>query len=56
MKQDIDVLRSLRYKLRMMGIPISGPSYIYGDRMMVVHNTARLELLENQCKKMMPCS
>ena len=31
MKQDIDALRGLRYKLRMMGIPISGPLYIYGD-------------------------
>ena len=31
MKQGIDALDGLRYKLRMMGIPISGPSYIYGD-------------------------
>ena len=30
MKQGIDVLRGLRYKLRMISIPISGPSYIYG--------------------------
>ena len=28
-KQGIDALRDLRYKLRMMGIPILGPSYIY---------------------------
>ena len=27
-KQGIDVLRGLRYKLRMMGIPLSSPSYI----------------------------
>jgi hypothetical protein len=26
-----DMLRGLRYKLRMMGIPIAGPSYIYCD-------------------------
>ena len=25
----------------MMGVPISGPSYIYGDRMLVIHNTQR---------------
>ena len=38
MKQGINTLRGLRYKLRMMGILISGPSYIYGDNMSVVHN------------------
>ena len=43
MKQGIDALRDLRYKLRMMGIPIFGPSYIYGDNMSVVHNTSRPE-------------
>ena len=39
-KQHIDALQGLRYKLRMMGIPISGPSYIYGDNMSVIHNTS----------------
>ena len=29
MKQGIDALRGLRYKLRMVGIPISGPLHIY---------------------------
>ena len=43
MKQGIDTLRGLRYKLRMMGIPISGPSYIYGHNMSVVHNKFRPE-------------
>ena len=43
MKQDIDALQGLRYKLRMMAFPISGPSHIYGDNMSVVHNTARAE-------------
>ena len=28
-----------------MGIPISGPSYIYGDNMSVIHNTSRPELV-----------
>jgi hypothetical protein len=27
------------YKLRMMGVSISGPSYIYRDNMSVIHNT-----------------
>ena len=43
MKQGIDALRGMRYKLRMMGIPISGPSYMYEDNMSVVHNTSRPE-------------
>ena len=27
----------------MMGVPISGPSYVYGDNMSVIHNTQRPE-------------
>ena len=40
MKKVVDALRGLRYKLRIMSIPISSPSYIYGDYMSVVHNTS----------------
>ena len=29
----------IRYNLRMMRVTISGPSYIYGDNMSVIHNT-----------------
>ena len=43
MKKGIDVLRGLGYKLRMMGTPISGPSYVYGDNMSVVPNESRPE-------------
>ena len=43
MKQGIDVLQGLRYKLRMMDIPISGPPYLYKDNVSVVHNTSRPE-------------
>jgi len=43
MKAGIETLRGLRYKLRMMGIGISGPSYIYGDNMSVIYNTQRPE-------------
>ena len=41
MKQGIEALRGLRYKLRMMGIPIAGPSYIYGDNMSVINNSSK---------------
>ena len=40
MKQGIDALQGLRYKLRMMTIPISSLSYIYVDNMSVLHNSS----------------
>jgi hypothetical protein len=43
MKLGMEVLRGIRYKLRMMGVPIAGPMYIYGDNMSVIHNTQRPE-------------
>jgi hypothetical protein len=43
MKIGMESLRGLRYKLRMMGVGISGPLYIYGDNMLVIHNTQRPE-------------
>jgi hypothetical protein len=43
MKVGMESLRGLRYKLRMMGIRISGSSFIYGDNMSVIHNTQRPE-------------
>ena len=27
----------------MMGVPLTGPTYIYGDNMSVIYNTSRLE-------------
>jgi len=39
MKQCCEYLRGLRYKLRMMGIPVDGPAYIYGDNQSVLANT-----------------
>ena len=38
-KQGMECCRGVRYKLRMMGIPIAGPTYSYGDNMSVIHNT-----------------
>jgi hypothetical protein len=39
MKFGVEALRGIRYKLRMMGIPIAGLTYVYGDNMSVIHNT-----------------
>jgi hypothetical protein len=43
MKNDIEACHRLRYKLRMMGMALSGPTFVYGDNMSVVHNTQRPE-------------
>ena len=43
MKLGVEHSRSLRYKLRMMGVPITGPTNVYGDNMSVIHNTQRPE-------------
>ena len=39
MKQLCEYIRGLRYKLRMMGIPVEGPAYIEGDNQSVLANT-----------------
>ena len=39
MKQCCEYIRGLCYKLRMMGIPCEGPTYIYGDNQSVLANT-----------------
>ena len=41
MKNRMETLQGLGYKLNMMGVPISGPSYIYGDNILVIQNTQR---------------
>jgi hypothetical protein len=43
MKNGIETCCGLRYKLRMMGVALSGPTFVYGDNMSVVHNTQRPE-------------
>jgi hypothetical protein len=43
MKNGIETCCGLRYKLIMMGVSLSGPTYVYGDNMSVVHNTQRPE-------------
>ena len=39
MKQCCEYIRGLRCKLRMMGIAVVGPAYIYGDDQSVLANT-----------------
>ena len=39
MKQVCEYIRGLRYKLRMMGIPVIGPAKVYGDNQSVLANT-----------------
>ena len=43
MKTGVEALRGISYKLRMMGVPLTGPTYIYGDNMSVIYNTSRPE-------------
>ena len=48
MKTGVGALRGIRYKLRMMGVPLTIATYIYGDNMSVIYNTSRPELTLNK--------
>ena len=39
MKQATEYVRGLRYKLRMMGIPVDEPTFVFGDNQSVLCNT-----------------
>ena len=43
MKQVMEAVLGLCYNLSMMGVQISGPTYVYVDNMSVIHNTQRPE-------------
>jgi hypothetical protein len=43
LKTGMEANWALRYKLRMMGVPVDGPTYVYCDNMSVVHNTSSPE-------------
>ena len=43
MKTGVELVKGLRYKLRMMGVPIEGPTNIRCDNMSVVHNVTKPE-------------
>ena len=40
LKTCCEYIRGLRYKLRMMGIPMNGHTYIYGDNKLVLSNAS----------------
>jgi hypothetical protein len=44
-KTAMEANRALRYKLRMMGVPIDGLTYMYCDNMSVANNTTAPELM-----------
>ena len=48
MKQCTEYVRGLRYKLRMMGISCSSPTYVYGDNQSVLANTTMPHSVLNQ--------
>jgi hypothetical protein len=50
MKQCCEYIRGLRYKLRMMGIPVKDPTFIYGDNKSVLCNAS---IPESTLKKKM---
>ena len=44
MKTGVEALRGIRYKLRMMmGVLLTGPTYVYGDNISVIYNTSQPE-------------
>ena len=43
MKTGVEALKGIRYKLRMTGVTLTGPTYVYGDNMSIINNTSRPE-------------
>ena len=43
MKTGVEALRGIRYKLRRMGVTLTGATYVYGDNMSVIYNTSQPE-------------
>ena len=48
MKTGVDALGGIRYELRIMGVPLTGPTYVYGNNMYVIYNKS---LPESTLKK-----
>jgi hypothetical protein len=48
MKNAVELIEALRYKLRMFGIPVDGPTNIYCDNESVVNNCSRPESTLNK--------
>ena len=43
MKTAMEVNRGLRYKLKTIGVPIDGPTYVFCDNQSVESNTSKAE-------------
>ena len=43
LKATMEMIKGLRYKVRMMGIPLEEATHVLADNMSVVHNTSRPE-------------
>ena len=43
MKTATEIVEGLRYKLRMMGVPLEGPAFVKADNLSVVNNTSKPE-------------
>ena len=41
MNQSVEAFRGIIFKLRMMGVKIDGPTYVYCDSMSVINNTSK---------------
>jgi hypothetical protein len=49
LKTAIDMIEGLRYKLRMMGIPVNGPTSVFCDNESVVKNSMAPESMLKKC-------
>ena len=43
MNTGVKALRVIKHKLLMMGVPLTGTTYVYGKNMSVIYNTSRPE-------------
>ena len=48
LKQGVEALRGLQHKLHMMGVPMSGPSYVHGDNVSVIDNSSKTDSTLNK--------
>ena len=48
MRTGLETVQGIRYKLRMMGVPLNTPTYIYGDNMSVIHSICKPESTLNK--------
>ena len=43
MKTGVELVEGIRYKLRMRGCPLDGPTHVKADNMSVIHNVSNPE-------------